>query len=239
MLKPHAPTPRRVTGTATVTDVVSWLAYFEKHKAVDGADQCHSEVYGDVKASSVTAVLNAPAGPEEPRWGDHRLALQLEHSAAWTAWTALDGKLMGQTAVAEHIEDRAPDFVTPDAATMLEIAQTFVQNTGVKFESSQRLSDGQTRFQYTETIEARAGNRGNIDVPSKFEIRLQPWRGVAIVVPLTARLRSRATNEGLRLAYVLDRLDDVLDAAWGALLSELTETLPVPVLAGRAPSYAG
>ena len=54
---------------------------------------------------------------------------------------------------------------------------------------------------------------------------------------MTARFRYRVQPEGLRLGYVLDRLEDVLDAAWGSLLGELTDTLPVPVLAGRAPRY--
>ena len=65
------------------------------------------------------------------------------------------------------------------------------------------------------------------------------WRGVAIQVPLTARFRFRIEGGGLRIAYVLDRLEDVLDSAWAALLGEMTETLPVPVLAGQAPSYGG
>lgn len=223
--------PLRVTGTATLRDTASWMAYFGKHG--DG----ESEVYGDVKTSTVTAVLNAPSGVDDPGWGDHRAILALEHSAAWSAWVSRDGALLPQVAFAEHVEDRSPDFVTPDAATMLELAQTFQQNTAVKFESSQRLSDGQTRFQFMETSEAKAGQRGQIDVPSSFEIKILPWRGVAIAVPLTARLRSRATGDGLRLGYVLDRLEDVLDAAWSSLLGELTETLPVPVLAGTAPTY--
>lgn len=231
--------PERVTGTAILTDTVSWLAYFGKHKAIgEDGETCISEVYGDVTSGTITGLLNAPAGPHDPAWGDHRVVLRLQHSAAWTAWVERNAKLLSQTAFAEHVEDRSPDFLTPDAATMLEIAQTFQQNTGVTFESSQRLSNGATRFQYLETVEAKAGARGNIDVPSQFRIRLQPWRGVGIAVDLTARLRSRATAEGLRLGYVLDRLDDVLDTAWASLLGELTETLPVPVLAGRAPSYA-
>lgn len=242
-LEKYRKTPRRVTGTARFTDTPSFLAYFGKHGSPD------SEVYGDVTAGTITAVLNAPARPDDesgdctPAWGDHRAVLELRPSAAWQAWVAKDftttGTLMTQTGFAEHVEDRSPDFVTPDAATMLEVAQTFVQTTGVKFESSQRLADGQTRFAYMETVEAKAGQRGTLDVPSRFELRLTPWRGVALAVPVTARLRSRATGDGLKLGYVLDRLDDVLDAAWSALLGELTETLPVPVLAGTAPTYSG
>lgn len=222
--------PRRVRGTATVTDTASWLAYFGKHK------QATSEVFGDVRQNTITALLNAP-GALNPAWGDHRVALKLQPSAAWQAWTGKNGKLLSQSDFAEHVEDRTPDFVTPDAASMLEIAQSVQATTGVKFESSIRLADGQRRLQYLEQVESKAGQRGNLDVPTEFEIRLQVWRGVAIVVPLTARLRIRIAPQGLLLTYVLDRLEDVLDAAWDALLEELREAIDVPILSGQAPSY--
>lgn len=85
--------------------------------------------------------------------------------------------------------------------------------------------------------EGRAGSRGQLDVPSQIKIQIPVWRGVAIAVPLTARFRFRIGREGLRLAYVIDRLDDVLDAAWASLIGELSEALPVHVMAGKAPSY--
>lgn len=222
--------PRRTRGTATVTNVASWLAYFKKHEG-GGA-----EVFGDVDASTVVGILNAPTA-DEPAWGDHRVVLQLTHSAAWQAWTGLNERMVSQTDFAEHLEDRTPDLVTPDAATMLELAQSFQATTGVRFESGSRLHDGQRRFTYMETIEGKAGQRGQLDIPTSISIQVPVWRGVDIAVPMTARFRFRAGPDGLRLGYVLDRLEDVLDAAWESLLAELTAALPVPVLAGRAPDY--
>jgi len=121
---------------------------------------------------------------------------------------------------------------------MLELAQSFQATSGVQFESASKLSSGQRHFQYVESIEGKAGNRGQLDIPTEIKIQVQVWRGVAIVVPITARFRFRVERQGLRLAYVMDRVEDVLDAAWSSLLGELTDTLPVPVLAGRAPSYS-
>jgi uncharacterized protein YfdQ (DUF2303 family) len=226
-------TPRRVKGDVVVTDTASWLAYYAKHKAAG------SEVFGDVATSNVTAILNAPAGPDTPAWGDHRLALKLEHSAAWQAWTEKNGTWLTQETFAEHIEDRTPDLVEPTAAEMLEVAQTVRATTGVKFESGVRLHDGQRRFQYHETTEGRAGTRGELAVPTALSLKLQVWRGVPIVVPVTARFRFRIQPDGLRLAVVLDRLEDVLDAAWTNLLGDLTKGIDTPVLAGRAPNYGG
>jgi uncharacterized protein YfdQ (DUF2303 family) len=234
-LAPYREAPSRVRGTAVLTDTLSWLAYFGKH----GTDT--SEVYGDVKASSVTAILNAPEATgslDRAAWGDHRAVLQLEHAPAWLAWRKLDGQLVSQEQFAEHLEDRSPDLRTPDAATMLELAQSFQATKGVQFESGSALASGQRRLQYLESIEGKAGNRGQLDIPAQIRIQVQVWRGVAIAVPMTARFRFRIGREGLRLAYVLDQVDDVLDAAWSSLLGELTDALPVPVLAGKAPSYA-
>jgi uncharacterized protein YfdQ (DUF2303 family) len=230
IIRKHEGAPRRVRGTATVTDTASWLAYYSKHGTTA------SEVFGDVQASTVTAILNAPEA-QDPAWGDHRAVLQLQHSAAWTAWTSHDGQWLAQSTFAEHLEDRTPDLVEPDAASMLELAQSFHATTGVKFESSSRLADGQRRFTYLETVEGKAGQRGELSIPTQIRIQVPVWRGVAIVVPMTARFRYRVQPEGLRLGYVLDRLEDVLDAAWSSLLGELTDTLPVPVLAGQAPRY--
>ena len=226
-------TPRRVTGTVTVTDVISWLAYFGKHGGP------HSEVFGDVKSSTITALLNAPSAPDKPAYGDHRLVLQLEHSAAWRSWTAVSGQMLSQTGFAQHIEDRSPDLRNPDAATALELAQSLQATNGVEFESGSKLQNGQRRFVFRETIEAKAGQRGELEVPTEFEMVLQVWRGVAIAVPVTARFRYSIRREGLGMGVVLDRVEDVLDAAWASLLAELTDTLPVPVLAGRAPAYGG
>lgn len=225
--------PRRVKAVATVTDTVSWLAYFRKY----GGER-HSEVFGDVRTSNVTAILNAPLDASMPGFGDHRVELQLTHSPAWQAWTRLNGQLVDQTAFAEHIEDRTPDMIEPTAADMLEVAQSIHATTEVHFQSGSRLVDGQQRFQYIEDVTGGAGQRGDMAIPTQLKLQLQVWRGVDIAVPVTARFRYRPAAKGLRVGIVLDRMDDVLDGAWSVLLSDIAGELPVPVLAGRPPTYA-
>jgi uncharacterized protein YfdQ (DUF2303 family) len=229
--KVEPPAPRRIKGTITVTDMVSWLAYFAKYRTDD------AEIFGDVRTARITALLNAPT-PGMPAYGDHRAVLQLSHSAAWLAWVTNHGKLLTQTAFAEHLEDRSPDLREPDAASMLEIASSIKATKGLDFESGSTLHDGSRRFTYREKMEAKAGTRGQLEIPTEIKILVQVWRGVEIYVPMTARFRYRVTAEGLNLAYILDRLEDTLDAAWADLLRTLTDALPVTVLAGPAPSYA-
>jgi uncharacterized protein YfdQ (DUF2303 family) len=225
-------TPRRLAGTITVTDVVSWVAYYDKH-ATPGA-----EIFGDVRSSRITGLLNAPEGPDDPQWADHRLVLQLEHSPAWLAWTGLSGRLLSQEQFAEHLEDRTPDLIEPDAATMLEVAQSIQATNQVNFESRSRLHDGTRVFAYREDVQGQAGQRGELAIPTEIRLRLPVWRGVAVAVEVTARFRFRVAREGLKVGIVIDRLDDQLDAAWASLLGELGETVTTPVLAGPAPQYA-
>lgn len=230
--------PRRVRGTVQLADVRSWRDYFTKHHTPT------SEVYADVDRASITAVLDAPAEAtastdERPGWGQHRAVLQLQASPSWKAWREHDGKFFGQVEMAEHIEARSPDLVRPDAATMLEIAQSIKATTGGQFESGSSLHSGARTLRYIENIEGRAGQRGDLEIPTEIELRLQPWRGVPIVVPVTARFRYRISHGTLLLGYLLDRIEDVQDAAWASLVEELGDGLGFPVLAGTAPSYAG
>lgn len=212
------PRPRRKTGTVTVHTAEAMVAYLKKHGLVD------TEVWADVTTGTVVAVINAHGGtPIEADgeehvagWGDHRAKLVLHKTPAWQAWTAYDGKLLGQLAFAEHLEDRAIDVVKPDSATMLEIAQTFTAKRQIGFDSSQRLSTGQVQLRYHEDIEARAGQKGNIEIPQVFELALAPFEG-SPAYRVNARLRYRIGDGKLSIGYALERPEDVLREAFGEI----------------------
>src|SRR5262249_14866265 len=122
--------PMRKTGVVTVTDVPSFLALYAKHASPD------AEAYADRTRGTITPILDAhtPYGGV-PQWQGHRVVLQLKHTEAFQAWAAVNGKMMGQLAFAEHIEDRRADIVEPTAAAVLELAQTFQATTKVDFKS--------------------------------------------------------------------------------------------------------
>jgi len=209
--------PRRKAGTVTVHTASTLVAYLAKHGLPE------TELWADVTSSRIVAVVNAhqPSRNEndlvldegDAGWSDHRAQLTLHKTPAWVAWLARDGKLSGQVEFAEHLEDRAVDIVTPTAADMLEIAQSFTANRRVAFDSSQRLSSGQVQLRYHEEIDAKAGPRGELAIPEKFEVALQPYEGSPFY-KLQARLRYRITDGTLRIGYALERPDDVLRNAF-------------------------
>lgn len=226
-LDQHRSRPRRKKGTYSVHDVPSFAAYFQKH-STDRA-----EVWADTTAHTLAAVLNAhgegiDSTDDGAEWEDHRLQYVVQKTDAWKAWTALNGKMLPQVDFAEHIENRAIDIFDPSPAEMLEIAQHFQAKTNVDFESGELLSSGERQLTYVETTNAKAGQKGHLDIPSVITLQLRPFEG-ADVYALKARFRYRIAGGNLALGYVLERPEDILREAFEdvvkAVEAEISETV--------------
>lgn len=220
----HTGIPPRKSGTTTVRDARSWSAYFTKHSSNA------SEVYADAERLTVTAVLNAHS-TDEASWGDHRVVLSLRTTDAWKQWIKNDGELLDQEAFAEFLEDHLPELLEPSSADMLEIAQSLQANTKVDFQSGVRLSSGQRQFQYVETQTTKAGQKGQLTVPETFIVGLVPFEG-SEGYQLTARLRYRITERGLRMGYKLERPADILRTAFADVVNTIDGDIEQPVLNG-------
>ncbi|MFF7452147.1 MULTISPECIES: DUF2303 family protein [unclassified Streptomyces] len=220
----HTGIPPRKSGTTIVRDARSWTAYFTKHSGQA------SEVYSDSERLTVTAVLNAH-GADEPSWGDHRLRLELRTTDAWKQWMQNDGQLLDQEAFAEFLEDHLPELLAPTSADMLEIAQSLQATSKVDFQSGVRLTTGQRQFQYVETTTTKAGQKGQLTVPETFVIGLIPFEG-SEGYKITARLRYRITDRGLRMGYRLERPADVLRTAFGDVVNQIDGDIEQPILNG-------
>ncbi len=223
-------TPARKSGITTLRDVGSFLAYHAKHS--DDA----TEVYADAEALTITSVLDAHTG-DTARWGRHRAVLALRTTKAWTEWLASSGRLMDQETFANFLEDHLPDLLEPDAATMLEIAQSIQAATKANFQSGTRLTSGERRLVYTEETTAKAGQRGELTIPETFVIGLKPFEG-ADGYRLTARFRYRINGGNLQLGYKLERPEDVQQSAFADVLAAVTAAVEQPVMNG-SPARTG
>lgn len=219
--------PRRKKGAFAAQDAASFARYLTKH--ADG----NSEVWADAVGSTVVGVINAhqAASDGEAGWSDHRVTYRVQHTDAWKAWANRNGTLMGQADFAELIEDRATDIVTPSAADMLELAQTFQATVGVNFESSKVLSSGERQLEYRETVEAKAGRAGRLEVPKEFQLALKPFEG-AETYKVTARFRYRITDGNLRIGFRLERPEDVLRDAFEGVVAAIEGQVEQPVFRG-------
>lgn len=212
----HREHPPRAIGTFKVHDAESFLAYLLSHKITD-----ETEVWADASGTRIIGVLNAHQNCTSPvadtgpyaGWGDHLVTYDVLKTDAWKAWAQRDQVLMSQSDFAELIEMRMVDIVEPEAAYMLELAQSFQATIGVQFQSSKLLSSGERELTYKEDVQSSAGRSGQLEIPKDFVVALQPFEG-AETYKVTARFRYRITEGRLSLGYVLVRPEDVLREAF-------------------------
>lgn len=221
--------PKRKGGTVTVRNVAGFAQYFKKH-----SDE-NSEVFADLDKGTFTAVLDAHTRNDGARWQQHRLVLALEQTLPWVTWTAMDRQWMSQQVFAEFIEDNCRDLHPGgrvSAADLLEIAQHFQAHTKVNFTGGTRLATGATQLLYSETVEATAGSRGEIVIPSEFDLAIVPFDDCDPSV-LAARFRYRLSGGQLKLGYFLNDPQRVAREAVAEVASVLAATCGIEIMQGR------
>lgn len=219
----YADRPRRTTASRVVTDAESFVKYVNRHVRPG------TEVFAHSSTSSVVAILDSHEAStgDGPGWEKHKLTLRLEHTKAWLAWAAHDlgvvpQSWMSQQEFAEFIEDRALDVLEPDHARLIELATKFEATTKVEFGSAVRLDNGEVKFEYQETVGPRKGNKSEIEFPKELKLGLRPYIGGPIYY-VFASLRYRIRSEGLVLGYTLQRPENILEAAFADIVTEIRE----------------
>lgn len=213
--------PRRPHGTAHVQTVESFIEYTQRHFDTD-----MTTVWVDMDRFVISALLNDHEGAgEPPGWGDHRAQLALILTPEWQHWAGKDGTLMAQAEFAEHIEDGVAEIQQPDAATMLEVAQTFQAKTAAQFRQATRLDNGATQFQYDEEVTAKAGTSGQMEVPTTMTLGIAPFLGEQ-PYEVGARIRYRLSGGTLRIGYKLDRPERVIRDALTQIADRLRGEFP-------------
>ena len=221
---PEAPRKR---GTVVLKDVASLLAYC--------ADQAQPElayIYADPDARKITAVFNDQRG-EQAGWRDHRAEFKAEYTPEFSKWVANNKLQKSQTDFAEFIEDNFSDITEPGAQHMLDVATTIQAKTDINFSSAKRLQNGQVQLQYTETIDARAGAGGALEIPKEFGLGLRIFKN-GTGYKLKARLKYRLNGGNVKFWYELDRPERAIEDAFAGYVEHVREASGYQVLVGVA-----
>ena len=225
-LERDLPAPARNRGT-TVVDSADDLVL-----AVNQRQTGPVALYAQERELSIVAVLNDGHGGS-PGHGDYKVVAQLRRTPDWQAW--LDGQGMhDQVEFAEFIEDHLTDIVSPPAADMLELAQTFHAHTSARFSTTQRLQSGRVALNYEEDQEVSAGGDRTIEIPTTFEIAVRPFYGTDRV-KVQARLRYRALRGTLTLGWQLNRPDEVERVIFAEQAESAANQLELAVINGAPP----
>lgn len=224
--------PSRVKQTVNVFTPESFVLYYTEFATAS------SRIFVDSKLPAIIALLDyhvpgkltdegTPPFLTDPRWGTHKLNYEFRATKEWNAWKAMDGKNMDQETFAQFIEDNLPDITRPPAAEMLEIAQSLEAKKSVDFSSAIRLTTGAVSFKYEETTTG-TGGKSSVEVPTEFELNLQPFEGAEFYV-VRARFRYRIGREGLQLRYELVRPYKVVEDAVKGVVAKIGGLLPADV----------
>jgi uncharacterized protein YfdQ (DUF2303 family) len=226
--------PLGIKAARTVTDARSFIDYVNRH-----SDE-HTEIWADQKRSTIVAVIDSHASAEiilgaggRPGYERHKLTLTLEHTPSWLAWAKLDREQVAQEVFAEHIEENIADVLKPAAADLLELAQTFQATRGVEFGQSTRLSNGEFQIVYSETLDGKAGRKGDVVIPDEILLGLIPYLG-GEGYQIPAKFRWRLRDSVLTLGYSLVRPDVILEKAFADVLNVVRAGITDrPIFLGR------
>lgn len=194
--------PPRLLGESKAATVESFVDLVKLHEGDS------TTIWIDLAGTpAIVAVFNDNAA--ESGWGDHRVTLALQVTDEWKHWSSRDGVQMDQEAFAEHLEDGVQEIVKPDAATMLEIAQSIHATVNATIRSGKRLDNGSVQVQYDEEIDGSAGQSGELEIPQEFELAIAPFLGED-TYKVMARLRYRINRGKVTLGYRLERPDAIV-----------------------------
>ena len=189
--------PERVKETVTTETPQSFIDYFN-HFANDT-----SVVFCDIDNANFTGIIDYHKGAD-PAWCNHKVTFKCKKTEEWASWLSMNNKKMSQLDFAYFIENNLEEIVTPDGATMLEIATSLKAKTKTTFQSGMLLANGQTQLQYIEEIDGSAGTKGEIKIPETIDIGLHLFEG-GEPYRLQARFRYRINEGNLSMWYDLIR----------------------------------
>lgn len=215
--------PTRKRGVISMLDADSFCRYVADQKT-DA-----TKIYGNQQIPSFKAVFNDHG--DAAGWRDHAVNYMCPLSVEWKLWLGANKRQMNQEAFAQFIEDNAPDCVSPDAATMIEISRTLEAKKKVNFASAIRLSNGESELSYEEEISGTA-SKGKLKVPETFSIGIAVLEGGPRYA-VHARLRYRIADKGvLTLWFDLDRPHKVLEDAVKEVWATIQDTTGFPIFNG-------
>jgi len=209
------PAPERIRVTTRFISLESFMRYVNEFK------QEGTTVYISPDGSA-KGIIDGPS-KGAPRWGQHIAHFTPTYSDRWRTWDALHKRAQGQKQFAEFVEDNNADFVAPPGADMLDIAQTLQAEQSAVFESGIRTDSGNVSLSYKKTTTAKAGQRGDLQIPSMFAIRLPILEGEPART-IEMRLRYDLTEGKLTLTYEILRrtalLEEVRRSIYASIANE-------------------
>lgn len=156
--------------------------------------------------------------PSEAHRRQHRATFSAQYTPEFAPWAAIHGRLMKQSAFAEHVEDNLHTIAEPPGADLLEMAQVFNVYRETTFRSVNRIKSGTVQLTYAEEDKPSS----NVSVPDVITLMVAPFEGNA-PRPIKAQLRYRLDGGNLNIGIKLLDLERVIREAFMDLVKEIQD----------------
>ncbi|CAB4896207.1 unannotated protein [freshwater metagenome] len=220
--------PDRARGFAIFTELEPFGRYVNAHRT-DWTTAWLSHDPDNLGGTSapigrLVAVIDDHHPTAEPGWGEHRAVLQIATTPQWRHWLSGHKKWFDQDAFSEHLREGLSEILSPDAATILEVAENLTVTENQTLQSVVR-GGGDLKISHTAEQTARSGSgKTETEIPEVFTLSIAPFAG-AEPVEIQARLKYKNRGGTLVLGYTLvrplERLRDAVDRLEAAVRDQL------------------
>jgi uncharacterized protein YfdQ (DUF2303 family) len=226
----RAPVPRRRKGTATFTELASFIAHVNRFKDED------SVVFADTDGVKLTCVLDYhQKGAQSPRWGEHRGVYACPLSKPWDLWTKNDNREFTQDDFAEFIENHMDDLASPvgngddkdlpSPSEVLTMARKLVIHSKGEFSRSLDPVTGNSSLTCKNENTSESTR-----IPRAFLLQLQVFEAGAYY-KVEARMRMKMAGRPV-FSYSLYRPEEIKRDAFNEVRGMVEHKTEIPLLAG-------
>jgi uncharacterized protein YfdQ (DUF2303 family) len=216
-LEAFMPAPPYAKATVSAKTVASLIEYTNRHKTSDTA------AFADADAGVIKVVIDYISAANDPAHKVHAASYAAPFSEEWKRWTSIDGKRTAQAEFAAFIEENREDIISPDGATVLELAKSLDAKRKVSFKSGVRLDNGDYDLEFKdETTASGGGVAGKIAIPSEIELGIPVFYG-GDRYKIKALFRYRIEDGRLLMWVDLHRSKHVRDAAFADIIQAVRD----------------
>jgi hypothetical protein len=233
---PDTPLPGFIDQTVTLHDPESFVAYVKRYKTLKTLIFATLPKTASGSDAQFRAVFDYHTGgkgdDQKPERCAHHAIFPCPLSIQWATWIGITGKPQTQLAFIEFIDANKADIVTPDSATLLELAINFESRTEVNFGSKVDRVHGGRKLTFNEEINGINKAGEPITVPDTLKLSLPVFEG-GKAFEIAARLEWRPTGGKLHVSVHLHRPFDLVRKALADLRAEIAAGTEIEPMTGR------
>lgn len=211
----------RISKALTVQTEDSLVEYVDRFRT-EG-----TTLFANIDTNTIVAVLDYHVNNETRQFGQHVVSLKLPYSEEWKLWKDISGTLMPQLDFARFLEENGCDIIRPAGADLLEAVKDLQSKRKVNFIAAVRTNSDTESFEYSDNTDTVT--KDGLEVPTRFVLSL-PVYFDARQVEVSAFLRNKVEEGRLHLGIKLSRAEQVRQAMFREIVSNLADRAKAPVI---------